>query len=49
MAAVENAAEQAPSANEYIAHHLTFLKNKEPSGIIDMTALLIMSGQYRIW
>jgi F-type H+-transporting ATPase subunit a len=39
MAAVENAAEQAPSANEYIVHHLTFLKNKEPSGIIDMSVV----------
>jgi len=37
--AVENAAEHAPSANEYIVHHLTFLKNKEPGGIIDMTVV----------
>jgi F-type H+-transporting ATPase subunit a len=39
MAAVEKAAEQTPTANEYIVHHLTFLKNKEPSGIIDMTVV----------
>jgi F-type H+-transporting ATPase subunit a len=36
MADVENAAEHAPTANEYIVHHLTFLKNREPGGIIDM-------------
>src|ERR1700730_11244120 len=28
------AAEQPSSANEYILHHLTFLQNKEPSGIL---------------
>jgi F-type H+-transporting ATPase subunit a len=39
MSAVENTAEQATSANEYIVHHLTFLKNKEPAGIIDMTVV----------
>jgi F-type H+-transporting ATPase subunit a len=39
MAAVENAADQAPSVNEYIVHHLTFLSNKEASGIIDMTVV----------
>ena len=39
MSAVENAAEKAPTANEYIVHHLTFLKNKQPSGIIDMTVV----------
>jgi F-type H+-transporting ATPase subunit a len=39
MAAVEHAAEQAPSANEYIVHHLTFLKNKEPGGIVDFTVI----------
>jgi F-type H+-transporting ATPase subunit a len=36
MAAVEHAAEQAPTANEYIVHHLTFLSNKEAGGIIDL-------------
>lgn len=35
MAAAEHAAEQAPTAGEYILHHLTFLKNKEPGGIVD--------------
>jgi F-type H+-transporting ATPase subunit a len=33
------AAEQAPSANEYIRHHLTFLSNKEPSGLVDFTSI----------
>jgi F-type H+-transporting ATPase subunit a len=39
MSAVENAAEHAPTANEYIVHHLTFLKNKDASGIIDMSVV----------
>jgi F-type H+-transporting ATPase subunit a len=39
MSAAENTAEQATSANDYIVHHLTFLKNKEPTGIIDMTVV----------
>ena len=29
------AAEQPTSAGEYIHHHLTFLQNKEPSGVLD--------------
>jgi F-type H+-transporting ATPase subunit a len=33
------AADQAPSANEYIRHHLTFLSNKEPSGLVDFTSI----------
>jgi F-type H+-transporting ATPase subunit a len=33
------AAEQVPSANEYIRHHLTFLSNKEPSGVVDFTSI----------
>jgi F-type H+-transporting ATPase subunit a len=33
------AVEQAPSANEYIRHHLTFLSNKEPRGIVDFTSI----------
>jgi F-type H+-transporting ATPase subunit a len=33
------AAEQAPSANEYILHHLTFLSNKEPSGVADFSVV----------
>jgi F-type H+-transporting ATPase subunit a len=37
--AVEHAAEQAPTANEYIVHHLTFLKNHEPKGIIDFSVV----------
>ncbi len=39
MAAVEHAAEQAPSANEYIIHHLTFLSNKESGGIVDFSVI----------
>jgi F-type H+-transporting ATPase subunit a len=33
------AAEQPSSANEYILHHLTFLQNKESSGILDFTVI----------
>jgi len=33
------AAEQAPTANEYILHHLTFLSNKEPKGILDFSVI----------
>jgi F-type H+-transporting ATPase subunit a len=33
------AAEQAPTANEYILHHLTFLSNKEPQGIVDFSVI----------
>jgi F-type H+-transporting ATPase subunit a len=32
-------AEQAPSANEYILHHLTFLSNKEPTGVADFSVI----------
>jgi F-type H+-transporting ATPase subunit a len=32
------AAEQPTTANEYIHHHLTFLSNKEPSGIVDFSS-----------
>src|SRR5262245_35150480 len=39
MAAVETAAEQAPNANEYILHHLTFLSNKEAKGIVDFSVI----------
>jgi len=39
MSAVENAAEQTPTANDYIVHHLTFLSNKKASGIIDMSVV----------
>ena len=30
-------AEHAPTAGEYIVHHLTHLQNKEMSGIIDFS------------
>jgi F-type H+-transporting ATPase subunit a len=33
------AAEQPPTANEYILHHLTFLSNKEPKGIADFSVI----------
>jgi F-type H+-transporting ATPase subunit a len=33
------AAEQPTSANEYILHHLTFLSNKESSGIVDFSII----------
>src|SRR5258707_15377734 len=33
------AAEQPTSANEYILHHLTFLSNKEPKGIVDFSVI----------
>src|SRR5882762_185964 len=33
------AAEQPTTANEYIHHHLTFLSNKEPNGIVDFSSV----------
>jgi F-type H+-transporting ATPase subunit a len=33
------AAEQPATANEYILHHLTFLQNKDPQGILDFTVI----------
>jgi F-type H+-transporting ATPase subunit a len=33
------AAEQPTTANEYILHHLTFLSNKEPKGVVDFSAI----------
>jgi F-type H+-transporting ATPase subunit a len=33
------AAELPPTANEYILHHLTFLSNKEPKGIVDFSVI----------
>lgn len=33
------AAEQPLSANEYILHHLTFLQNKDPAGIVDFSVI----------
>src|SRR5256885_16496383 len=32
-------AEQASNANEYILHHLTFLQNKDPKGILDFSVI----------
>jgi F-type H+-transporting ATPase subunit a len=33
------AVEETTSANEYILHHLTFLSNKEPKGIVDFSVI----------
>jgi F-type H+-transporting ATPase subunit a len=33
------AAEQPTTANEYILHHLTFLSNKEPAGVMDFSVI----------
>jgi F-type H+-transporting ATPase subunit a len=33
------AAEQPTTANEYILHHLTFLSNKEPKGVVDFSVI----------
>jgi F-type H+-transporting ATPase subunit a len=33
------AAEQPATANEYILHHLTFLQNKDPKGILDFSVI----------
>ena len=33
------AAEQPPTANEYILHHLTYLTNKAPKGILDLSVI----------
>ena len=33
------AAEQPASANEYILHHLTFLQNKDATGIVDFSVI----------
>jgi F-type H+-transporting ATPase subunit a len=33
------AAEQPTTANEYILHHLTFLQNKDPKGILDFSVI----------
>jgi len=35
----ERVAEEAPSATEYIAHHITFLTNKPARGIIDFSVV----------
>lgn len=36
---VEHAASETPSATEYILHHLTFLKNKDSTGIVDFSVI----------
>jgi F-type H+-transporting ATPase subunit a len=37
--ALVHAATEAPSANEYIVHHLGFLSNKEANGIVDFSVI----------
>jgi F-type H+-transporting ATPase subunit a len=37
--ALQHAAQEAPSANEYIVHHLSFLSNKEAHGIVDFSVI----------
>jgi F-type H+-transporting ATPase subunit a len=37
--ALEHVATEAPSANEYIVHHLGFLSNKEAHGIVDFSVI----------
>ena len=37
--ALEHAAQKAPSANEYIVHHLSFLSNREAHGIVDFSVI----------
>jgi len=39
MAAVEHAAEQGPTAGEYIVHHLTHLRSKEMHGPVDFSVV----------
>ena len=36
---IEHAASEAPSANEYILHHITFLTNRQAQGIIDFSVI----------
>src|ERR1700684_601121 len=36
---LEHAAAEAPNANEYIVHHLSFLSNKEAQGIVDFSVI----------
>jgi F-type H+-transporting ATPase subunit a len=42
------AAEQPTSANEYIHHHLTFLSNKEPNGVVDFSSIHLDSVFFSI-
>jgi len=44
----ERVAEEAPSATEYIAHHITFLTNKPAHGIIDFTTVNLDSVFFSI-
>ena len=39
MVAVQHAAEEAPTAGEYILHHLTFASNHEAKGIVDFSVV----------
>ncbi len=36
---IEHAASEAPSVNEYILHHITFLTNKQAQGVIDFSVI----------
>jgi F-type H+-transporting ATPase subunit a len=36
---LEHVAQEAPSATEYIVHHLTFLSNREAKGIVDFSTI----------
>jgi F-type H+-transporting ATPase subunit a len=36
---VPQLAEEAPNATEYIAHHLTFLTNHKPNGLLDLSVV----------
>ena len=36
---VSKVAEGAPSSTEYIAHHLTFLTNHKPNGLLDLSVV----------
>jgi F-type H+-transporting ATPase subunit a len=42
------AAEQPTTANEYILHHLTFLSNKEPTGVVDFSVIHLDSVFFSI-
>jgi F-type H+-transporting ATPase subunit a len=42
------AAEQTPTANEYILHHLKFLSNKEPHGVVDFSVINLDSVLFSV-
>src|SRR6202163_992454 len=42
------AAEQPTTANEYILHHLTFLSNREPTGVVDFSVIHLDSVFFSI-